>query len=449
MIDDNTTTEATQTCQSADNTNVSNSMASHKPNAFVRNADPSPRVDMGKLRRNESCHGCAKASIGNKDYSNISLPSHSSSRAGQLTRITGTIFNSDVPYSCFRFLTVGQMHRMPPECVHLLEVQGCFRVPIGPILDVFLREYFLHVHPLLPIINEGDFWDVYSYDPEENNGAPEPINHAIPLVVFQAMMLASCSFVPLETIRCLGFSNAREARRAFYQRARLLFHLQSESVPLHLSQAALLLSYWSPSFREAATKQNTNWLRIAIEQAENAGAHERTSLSRSSNMTSHAELREHNLLRRLWCCCLVRDRILSFCLRRNVQISRAHFDMDEFMIFSTTDMQDELNRSKVYSPKVKRHLIEVFAQLAGMCRLMTDAGSLVFPFDKGSEWDKLAGAEDIARVRKTKVALRQWYIEALSKLLLPLKSDMHHSANHQEFHDAVTLFTRLVFIYYQ
>jgi hypothetical protein len=123
--------------------------------------------------------------------------------------------------------------------------------------------------------------------------------------------------------------------------------------------------------------------------------------------------------------------------------------MEEFMIFSPTDMQDEVNRSKVYSPKVKRHLIEVFAQLAGMSRLMTDAGSLVFPFDKGTEWDKLASAEDVAKVRKTKVALRQWYIEALAKLLLPLKSEMQHSTNHQEFHDAVTLFTRLVFIYYQ
>lgn len=339
------------------------------------------------------------------------------------------------------------MHKLSPACVHFLEAQRCFRVPISPILDAFVREYFLHVHPFLPIINEGDFWDIYRCD---GGGAGENTAQdqgSFPLVVLQAMLLASCSFVPQTTIQALGFLNARLARRAFYQRGKLLFQLQSETSPLYLSQAALLLSTWSPPFREAASKLNTTWLRVAIEQAKNAGAHQRVSSQQDSSKRQISS-REHSLLRRLWFCCIVRDRLLSFGLRRNVQISNDDHELDDLEPFTAAELSNEIQRSKVYFPDVKERLVMVFTQLTEMCCLMTNVGSLIFPFDKSDQWDKVASKEDLAQVRSSKLALQQWYTRA--SRLFWFWAEPNHSVSlyHQDLRNATTLFVSLLFIYY-
>lgn len=62
-----------------------------------------------------------------------------------------------------------------------LEAQGCFRLPTESVLDEFIRLYFLHVHPMLPLLHEGEFWDAY-----------ESGNERSPLLL-QAMMFASCT----------------------------------------------------------------------------------------------------------------------------------------------------------------------------------------------------------------------------------------------------------------
>ena len=75
-----------------------------------------------------------------------------------------------------------------PHDVNFLETQGCFRVPTRPILDEFIREYFLHIHPILPIINEKTFWKIY-----ENYDSTLPGVSRISLFVFHAMLFASSS----------------------------------------------------------------------------------------------------------------------------------------------------------------------------------------------------------------------------------------------------------------
>jgi hypothetical protein len=66
------------------------------------------------------------------------------------------------------------------------------------LLNEFIREYFLHVHPNLPVINEADFWDTYT------NNRREPV----PLILFQAMLFAACSVRSSATLRYLIASYA-------------------------------------------------------------------------------------------------------------------------------------------------------------------------------------------------------------------------------------------------
>lgn len=74
-----------------------------------------------------------------------------------------------------------------PQDVNFLDSQGCLRVPTRPILDEFVQQYFLHVHPLLPFLNEGDFWNLYCH--QGSGGTGEKMS----LLVFQAMLFSCCN----------------------------------------------------------------------------------------------------------------------------------------------------------------------------------------------------------------------------------------------------------------
>lgn len=95
-----------------------------------------------------------------------------------------------VMYSHYRFLSAGNIHAIPHQDVTYLEAQGCLHVPIAPILDVFMSKYFAHVHLFLPLIDEGDFWDMYSQSSQ--------FNHTISLFVMYAMLFSSCNVSQLQ-----------------------------------------------------------------------------------------------------------------------------------------------------------------------------------------------------------------------------------------------------------
>lgn len=90
-----------------------------------------------------------------------------------------------VIYSHYRFLTAGNIHAIPHQDVSYLEAQGCLHVPTPPILDVFMSKYFAHVHVFLPLIDEGDFWDMYSQSSQSLE------KDTMSLIVLHAMLFAS------------------------------------------------------------------------------------------------------------------------------------------------------------------------------------------------------------------------------------------------------------------
>ncbi|KAK2043777.1 fungal-specific transcription factor domain-containing protein [Colletotrichum somersetense] len=344
----------------------------------------------------------------------------------------------DVTYSFYPFLALSNLHGIPPQDVNYLELQGCLRVPTRTILDEFVQQYFLHVHPLFPMLNEGDFWDVYCANPNSH----VPIEK-LSLLVFQAMLFSSCNFVSRQTLKTLGFPTIRAARAAFYRRAKLLYDLESESSPLAISQAALLLSFWSSPTSPAFRKANTAWLIIAIRNAKMVEAHHYAIRTTTAP-------KKRNLLKRLWWCCIIRDRIVGLGLRRSLQITRSHFSFDSNEALGFSDLADELDRSRVYNPGTKRCLAEILEQLVGLCVVLTDILILVFPLDDRPGWGREMRAEEQEKVHVCKAALRKWYKAAA--LRFPMfggGSVARMKSPGNEFqHDSVILYTNLMYMYY-
>ncbi|KAH9903732.1 hypothetical protein F4778DRAFT_735304 [Xylariomycetidae sp. FL2044] len=353
--------------------------------------------------------------------------------------------NSDITYSYYPFLSISNLPNIMPQDVNYLESQGCLRVPTREILDDFVQQYFLHVHPLLPLINEGEFWEMYCHA-----GLSSPSGN-MSLVVFQAMLFSSCSFVSKSNIKALGFPSIRAARATLYRRAKLLFDFDTDNSLIHLAQTALLLTYWSPNWSHAMKKPNTAWLGIAIQNAKSSEAHLYSAMPNFSPALEPEQHKKQNVLKRLWWCCVIRDRILSLGMRRSLQISRAHFNLGSGNGLGYADLADEVERSRVYRSETKRCLIEIFVQLGELCSVLTDLLTLVFPLDDAPGWDKRPSCGGAARAKESKIALKRWHHGAT--LRFPMFGGasvprVRNSFSKQSQHDSVILYTNLMYMYY-
>lgn len=76
-----------------------------------------------------------------------------------------------------------------------LDSEGCFDIPIDLVTRRFISHYFLYVHPLLPMLDEGDFWYLQSDSNPANYRSNCP-----DILLLQAMLFAACqvtsSYIP-------------------------------------------------------------------------------------------------------------------------------------------------------------------------------------------------------------------------------------------------------------
>ncbi|KAL5343091.1 fungal-specific transcription factor domain-containing protein [Aspergillus crustosus] len=297
-----------------------------------------------------------------------------------------------------------------PECdINLLQQRGCFSVPVRWLLDEFVREYFLRVHPNLPVINEADFWDAYT------NTRRDPIG----LILFQAMLFAACSFVSQSCINSLGFKSARAARSAFYQRAKTLYDLEMHHDTFSAAQSALLLTYYAPS-RNPNT--NSYWLTVALHHARLIQAHRYYEVKHE----------KANMLKRIWWACVCRDRLLSLGLRRRFQISAHDFDFTQSAL-TISDFSDEIHRSLVYGADSKRALIQLLSSLCELAVALTNGLALLSPITSVVSTNH----EDLSR---SIADLTQWHKRNADTIELLGEIGMEH--------DSFVLYRNVLFIYY-
>lgn len=111
-------------------------------------------------------------------------------------------FGSDIAYTYYPFLTLDDLPDVLPQDVSYLEMQGCLRVPVRTILDEFVKQYFLHVHPIMPLLNESEVWEMYA-SPSAGATSSEHLS----LLVWQAMLFAACNVRVLGGLRMTGGTN--------------------------------------------------------------------------------------------------------------------------------------------------------------------------------------------------------------------------------------------------
>jgi hypothetical protein len=96
----------------------------------------------------------------------------------------------NVPYTDYAFVDSQQLLSLPSEDVAFLASKGSLSLPASNAIDEFAQQYFKHIHPLVPVLDEAKFWRIC-----RNN---QPTGAKISLFVLQSLIFASCpvSVVP-------------------------------------------------------------------------------------------------------------------------------------------------------------------------------------------------------------------------------------------------------------
>ncbi|KIW00945.1 uncharacterized protein PV09_07471 [Verruconis gallopava] len=183
-----------------------------------------------------------------------------------------------------------------------------------------------------------------------------------------------------------------------------MFDLGVEMDSLAIAQGSLLLTYYTPLEDPRA---HSYWLSIAIQHSKLVHAHDyRTYAQFPAERTVP--------LKRLWWCCIVRDRSLSLGLRRPLQISKAAVDPMPPPL-SEQDIAAEMSNSRIYSTASKQDLLQTFNKLCMLSIYLTDAIEIMYP-----TWEacsstlpsKVSFEQKKQRLLEAESQLDEWYNES-------------------------------------
>ncbi|WJG35060.1 uncharacterized protein FOBCDRAFT_238415 [Fusarium oxysporum Fo47] len=314
--------------------------------------------------------------------------------------------------------------------------EGCFDIPVEPVMRRFISHYFLYVHPLLPMLDEGDFWDLQSDSNPANyrNNCPD-------ILLIQAMLFAACQFVSEEEVKALGFRGLRQAKACFYKRAKM------HTDHILMAQAALLLTYWSSSLNSSEKQPNSIWLGRAISHAKALGADKCADVPKGVGQASSQQRLHDNRLRRIWWCCIIRDRIISLCVRRHLQISRDHLDNHATTTISYDTLSGENDRSHVYDVDTKSSLITLMLTMTDLCLCLSDILTVVHPAKDFTVSDARDSTRRILQIYECKKGLENWCAKAVASSSIMAITE-HDGRQVDMPKSSVLMFANMIWIYY-
>ncbi|EYB24554.1 hypothetical protein FG05_06456 [Fusarium graminearum] len=307
----------------------------------------------------------------------------------------------EITFAYYPFLCINNLNSLNANDVKYLDSQGCLRVPESNCLDNLIRTFFRYAHPILPVINEAEFWS--SYDPLTSDDNTS----RVPVVLLSAMLFVACKYVDDSTIQSVQLDSAREARDRFFRKTKLLYDHETESSPVVLAQVALLLAHWTPQTTSSCGRQSTQWLSRAIHHCHDA-------ISQAQLWSTLRVRYNESNLRRIVGCCKLSDCIHSLYNRRPLMMlpGMANTESDH-LVLSRADLSHEIGRSRVYGVEAKHRLIDAQEQMSSLITILGRALALVYP-QVGTTTRRATSTHDEDKYEfiNCKNELRIWYSES-------------------------------------
>lgn len=189
-----------------------------------------------------------------------------------------------------------------------------------------------------------------------------------------------------------------------------------------------MLTYHVPTSND---KINTYWLITAIHLAQTARADEYDMVDDGCE--------DKSMLKRLWWCCILRDRIMALGLRRRLHIRSTDFDFTQPGL-DEGDFDSEIRGSKVYDPARKQVLAQLTVSLCDLAVILSGILPIVSPARRRAA-KTIDGLVNQEMLETYATRLDLWYWTAVGKFQTP-----EHIFG---MDGSITLFTNMIYIYYQ
>ncbi|KPI44391.1 Cutinase transcription factor 1 beta [Cyphellophora attinorum] len=184
-----------------------------------------------------------------------------------------------------------------------LEAKGVWDLPCESVLVSSITGFIDYVYPLTPLLD---------LQKELNCIASNGESGKISLLLLYAVVLAGIPFMNHSLLSEAGYSSASVLSKTIYRRLRLLYDFDCEQDRLILVQCLLLMTYYHED--TDGLKHLRHWLGIAY----------RTAIDICLNREPSADSSDkghHKLWKRLWWCCIIRDRACAIGMRQYSLIS--------------------------------------------------------------------------------------------------------------------------------
>lgn len=227
--------------------------------------------------------------------------------------------------------------------------------------------------------------------------------------------------------------------------------MNTETSPLFLAHAALLLMSWVPQDNLLLNPFRT-WLGLAIQHARSINADCLTDSIQPPTVTTVTQETNPQALRRLWWCCVIADRVSPLCAHYDQQIARDDYNFEASRPLNKTDLANEIFRSCVYSAASKKKLIEIFETFLELNIILTDILPLITRHQKSM---RSGGTLELGLGTKSsqyEENLESWFARAISAH--PPFADTCTTGSKEkdsvgELDKSVVFHTNLLYIYYQ
>ncbi|OOF96249.1 hypothetical protein ASPCADRAFT_505985 [Aspergillus carbonarius ITEM 5010] len=246
--------------------------------------------------------------------------------------------------------------RLQKEDIDYLSMKGALTVPDAGLRNELLKSYIHYVHTYMPLLDLEEFLQTIV----QNDGI-----RRLSLLLFQAVMFAGTAFIDLKHLHAAGYPTRKAARKAFFQRARLLYDFDYEVDRISLVQSLLLMTYWYETPDDQ--KDTWHWMGVSLSLAHTIGLHRDPGNSRM-------DLRRQRMWKRIWWSTYTRDRLIALGMRRPMRVKDDDCDVPmltlddfEFHPFSPEIVNMVGNSEILQSVSHQRELALMFIEKAKLC----------------------------------------------------------------------------------
>ncbi|KAK6423263.1 hypothetical protein LTR95_016560 [Oleoguttula sp. CCFEE 5521] len=193
-----------------------------------------------------------------------------------------------------------------PEDVAFLEAKHVFEYPPPNVYDAMIEVFLNTFLPIYTLVHRPEFEDHYR-------------QKKLPWIIVHSCCFIATTFCTDVLIHRAGYATRKDARYAYYSKAKVLFDTNYERNKIVVLQSMLMLTFWGGGPNDY---WNTwSWISAAVTIAETLGIHRSTL---GANMST----KDRSLLKRLWWMLVVRDASCSTLVGRPFRINMEHGDAE-------------------------------------------------------------------------------------------------------------------------